>query len=882
MSLPRGEHLGPYEIVEMIGKGGMGEVYRARDTRLHRDVAVKVASNRFNERFGREARAIAQLNHPNICTLFDVGPNFLVMELVGGETLAELMKAGPIPLAESLRIARQIADALDAAHEKGIVHRDLKPGNVKIKPDGTVKVLDFGLAKLGNTPTAPANDESPTITMAATQAGVILGTASYMAPEQAMGKPVDKRADIYAFGAVVFEMVTGKRLHRGSSVTEVLASVIKEEPKWEKVPSRVQKMLHQCLEKDPQKRLRHIGDVMLLVEEEPSPAASVQKSSGQRPWRWPAVALLLSAVAALGWWAPWRAAPKLEALRFQIQETNQFKLTEGANPSVSPDGRWVVFPATGTDGIARLWLRALDSLDAHPLERTESGNGIPPPAYWSPDSRFIVYGLTPGPFSPGKLMRQDISGGPPQVICDVLGAVSGAAWSTDGTILFADNTKRSLQRVSASGGDSSTAIELPTSDLRHLMPQFLPDGRRFLYFRATESSDTVGVYLGSLDLPPSEQSKKPVLFTNRQAYYSRVAGGQLVFLRDRTLFAQPFDADTAVLSGNPAPIADQVASFAPAWAGQFSISDTGVLAYNSGPANSSAQLWIVDRSGKRMQSVGDPGLQESSEFSPDGKRLAATRTDPANGTSNIWVTDLANGRSTKITYGTGRNDSPVWSPDGESIIFSSNRNGVMDLYLRKADGSGEERSVLKTPEDKHATSWIGNHLVFMTNSAQTGFDLWVLSNPEKGNSQAVPYLKTKFMEVAGRISPDGRWVAYTSNEAGQWEIYVRPFDAQRITESAASGRWLVSKGGGSDVRWRSDGKELFYLSPELRISSISVDAAKPYQTQGDSHTLTTPRPINEYASTGDGSRFASVEYGGDGGSKGQLTVVTNWHAALGK
>ena len=400
MALSAGDTLGPYEILTPIGKGGMGEVYRAHDKRLSRDVAIKVSAEHFSERFEREARAIASLNHPNICHVYDVGPNYLVMELIEGPTLGDRLREGAIPLDESLNIARQIAEALEAAHEKGITHRDLKPGNVKIKPDGTVKVLDFGLAKIGGAP-ASQSDHSPTITMGQTQAGMILGTAAYMSPEQAKGKEVDQRADVYSFGVVLYEMVTGSRLHHGESTTEVLASVLKEEPRWEKVPPQVQRLLRRCLEKDPQKRQRHIGDIMALVDEGGAgipPAAGLQ-SSPRRRWLWPAAAVAgLAIVAALVYWAPWRGQTTGPSIRFEIQPTATMTFINGGYPMVSPNGKWVVLPASGSDGVTRMWLRALDSVEVRPLAGTESGNNLPPPVFWSPDSRFIAFSSTPGPF----------------------------------------------------------------------------------------------------------------------------------------------------------------------------------------------------------------------------------------------------------------------------------------------------------------------------------------------------------------------------------------------------------------------------------------------------------------------------------------------------
>jgi predicted Ser/Thr protein kinase len=456
MTFSAGARLGPYELVTLIGVGGMGQVYRARDPRLDRDVAIKVSDERFSERFEREARAVAALNHPNTCHLYDVGPNYLVMELVEGPTLAERIKQGALPLEETLTIARQIADALEAAHEKGITHRDLKPGNIKIKPDGAVKVLDFGLAKLGGTP-AMQSDNSPTLTADQTEAGVILGTAAYMSPEQAKGKPVDQRADIYAFGVVVYEMTTGKQLHHGETTTEVLASVIKEDPPLDKVPVQLRRLLRHCLEKDPQKRQRHIGDVMALVDDIPdTPALSAANPAHSARRIWLGVAFSgLAVAAAIAVWAPWRAQSNLQAVRFQLQPSEKVTfLPVGGLPQLSPDGRWVVFAGLGSDHVVRMWIRALDTVEVRALPGTESQNGIPAGVFWSFDSRFIAFTSNNGPFAPGQLKKLDISGGPPQVICDTTSSVAGGAWNRDGVIVFGLNNG-ALRRVSASGGVSS-------------------------------------------------------------------------------------------------------------------------------------------------------------------------------------------------------------------------------------------------------------------------------------------------------------------------------------------------------------------------------------------------------------------------------------------
>jgi predicted Ser/Thr protein kinase/Tol biopolymer transport system component len=616
----------------------MGEVYRARDSRLNRDVAIKVSAERFTERFEREARAIASLNHPNICHLYDVGSSYLVMELVEGPTLSDRIAEGAMPLAESLEVARQIADALEAAHEKGIVHRDLKPGNVKIKSDGTVKVLDFGLAKMGGTPTAHT-DHSPTITMGGTEAGMILGTASYMSPEQAKGKPVDQRADIYAFGAVLYEMLTGERLHHGETTTEVLASVIREEPRWDKVPAQVQRLLKKCLEKDPQKRLRHIGDVIALVDDAPSKLTAPSRSRlGTVAWIAAGV-VLLAIVAAIVWWAPWRGQPNLQPVRFQIPPSENMVFRPfGGNPVLSPDGRWAVFPATGPDKVTRDWIRALDSVEVRPLVGTERANA---PIFWSWDSRFIAFSTgAAGGVGGGQLKKLDVSGGPAQTICDLPAAVQGGTWNRDGVIVFGTNNNGPIQRVSAAGGVATpvTVLDASRKETGHRWPQFLPDGRHFLYQRTSTDPAFAGIYVGSIDTKPEGQSLKPVLLSDRQAAYTpSLTGGRgdLLFLRDTTLFAQPFDPANSELSGEAVPVTDQVGSFAPGFAGLFSISENGVLAYRAGTSGSLEQLTWVDLQGKAIGTLGDKGHPANPAVSPDGTLIAVSQFDVQRGNSNI-------------------------------------------------------------------------------------------------------------------------------------------------------------------------------------------------------------------------------------------------------
>jgi eukaryotic-like serine/threonine-protein kinase len=888
MPISAGDTLGPYEILASIGKGGMGEVYRARDKRLGRDVAIKVSAEHFSERFEREARAIASLNHPNICHLYDVGPNYLVMELVEGPTLAEHLKEGAIPLDESLNIARQIADALEAAHEKGITHRDLKPGNVKIKPDGTVKVLDFGLAKMGGTPTAQS-DHSPTITIGSeTEAGVILGTAAYMSPEQAKGKPVDQRADVYSFGVVLYEMVTGTRLHRGETTTEVLASVLKEEPRWDKVPPQMQRLLRRCLEKDPQKRQRHIGDVMALVDEGGAgfQSAAGLQSGPRRRWLWPSAAVAgLAAIAAIAYWAPWRSQSTAPSIRFEIQPTASTTFINGGYPMVSPDGKWVVLAALGSDGVTRMWIRALDSVEMRPLTGTESGNNLPPPVFWSPDSRFIAFSSTPGPFSAGQLKKLDISGGPPQTICDVPGAVVGGTWNSDGVIVFGANTGPGLFRVSASGGVAApvTILDRSRQEGAHRFPRFLPDGHRFLYLRISNKPENLGIYVGSIDTKPEEQSLKPLLLTDRQAMYApSLAGGpgRLVFLRDTTLFAQPFDPARLELSGEPVPVADQVGSFAEANAGLFSVSASGVLAYRVGAGGGQRRLTWFDPQGKVVGTVGDKGPYADPAISPDGTRVAVTQLDRQSGNSNIWMLDLARGNSAKVTFSSGRNGNAVWSPDGKSIAYASNREGPLDIYRRNADGSGEETLLLKSDQDKTPSGWSrdGRFLLYTTVDPKTREDLWVL--PLQGDRKAFPILVTQFQEFEARFSPDGHWIVYASTESGSPEIYVRPFAGEKGSEAASGGKWLISKGGGDYPSWRGDGKELFYSTTSLQRMAVAVNAEKAFQPGAPRQLFNIPLLIAGDVSA-DGKRFLYAAPEGSN-APSPFMVVTNWQATLKK
>jgi len=866
MPLSAGDKLGPYEVLSAIGAGGMGEVYRATDTRLHREVAVKISAERFSERFEREAKAIASLNHPNICTLHDVGPNYLVMELVEGPTLAERINQGPIPLDEALKIARQIGDALEAAHEKGIVHRDLKPGNVKIKPDGTVKVLDFGLAKMGGAPASPS-ENSPTLTMGETKAGVILGTAAYMAPEQARGKQVDKRADIWSFGVVLNEMVTGRRLFRGEDLTEVLASVIKEEPRWDAVPPKLQRLLRACLEKDPKLRLRDIGDAWRLLEEPPPPSTAASDPSRPRVGTggWIAAGVFALAAAAVSVVHFREQAPVAEPVRFEVPPPakNNFDVYL----ALSPNGRHLAFTATGVDGLIRIWVRDLETLEARPLNGTEGAGSL----MWSPDSRAIAFGVGQ------QLKKVDIAGGPPLTLCASPNTVGSGAWSKSGMIVFGGRGAGPLRQVSEAGGAPSPVTELEGGGY-HSFPSFLADGRHFVYYRSAGGVEKAGIYLGSLDSKPHDQSSKRMLATSFGAVYGpspNGGSGRVLFLRDGTLMAQPFDEKRLEFAGEAVPVAEHVGSTNQY--GNFSAAENGSLVYRTGSAGNTQLTWL-DSQGKALNPVGEPGQYAMMALAPDATRAVFRRT----GGGDLWLMEFAHGVSTRFTFTQqGLNDYPVWSPDGKYVVFASNRTGRYELYRKTANGAGEDELLLQTDQDKFPTSWSrdGRFLLYNSIDQKTARDIWVL--PMEGDRKQIPFLRTEFDEGWGAFSSDAHWIAYVSGESGSFELFVRPFTAPGSgSPGAAAGKWQVSKGGALTATpfWRADGKELYYRSPSGALMAVDVNASPTFQS-GAPHRLFDVLAAAPLGVTADGKRFLAAVPQQESGPQA-ITVVLNWQAGL--
>jgi len=835
MPISAGEQLGPYQILAPIGKGGMGEVWKARDPRLGRDVAVKVSAQQFTDRFEREARAIAALNHPNICTLFDVGPNYLVMELIDGPTLADRIAQGPIPLEEALAIARQIADALEAAHEKGIVHRDLKPANIKVKPDGSVKVLDFGLAKSAEQVELTA--DSPTML---SMAGTILGTAAYMAPEQARGRPTDKRADIFAFGIVLHEMVTGKRLFGGEDASEMLAKVIRDEPDISDAPPRIHRLLAECLRKDPRKRLRDIGDVWRLLDDASPAPAAVPATAGAPQWfqwLWPAAAaLLLLSTGALAFVHFRETPPALAPMRFEVSPPPK---TTIESFSLSPDGRKLVFTARAMDGRRTLWLRALDSLQMRELPGTQGA--VLDPA-WSPDSQFVAF------LAEGNLKKIDVSGGTPQALAPYTNPADGVSWGRQDVILF--SSAAVLNRIPASGGEVTavTALDTKRGEAVQIRPFFLPDGKHFLYYRVMSKEQSAnGVYVGSLETKPAEQGQKRLLESPAGALYTASArGGNLLFLRGEALMSQPFDPGRLALTGSAVQLADRVST--DSFDGLFSSSTNGVLAYAL-TGGGFRQLTWFDRQGKVLGHAGESAGRDELSLSPDGTRVAEGRMDDK-GTWVVWGLDLARGVSTRLTFENGGAGNGTWSPDGSQIVYAPGGGASSDLYRKPANGAGQGELLFHSSEVKAPLDWSrdGRFLLFSQGGKNSSSDLWVL--PMEGEHKPFAYLATPFDEGQAKFSPDGRWVVYTSNESGTKEVYVQPFPM------STGGKWPISNGGGSQPRWSRDGKELFYFTPDSTLMAVSVNA------NGATFQPGVPKPL-----------FRAAVLGGNGGASG---VAWRW------
>jgi Tol biopolymer transport system component len=874
-----------YRITAKLGEGGMGVVYRATDTKLNRDVAVKVLPDSFAAdpdrltRFTREAQLLASLNHPNIAAIYGVEERALVLELVEGATLAGRIAGGPIPVDEALPIARQIAEALEYAHEKGIIHRDLKPANVKITPEGRVKVLDFGLAKaMASEASASGRPEaSPTLTMRATVAGVILGTAAYMSPEQARGQETDKRADIWSFGVLVYEMLTGRKLFDAPTVSDTLAAVLRADLDWSALPaalpSNIRTMLRRCLDRDPKRRLRDIGDARIELEqpatEETAPAAvPVPRRSLIVSW---ILAAVMTVVAAAVTAIHVRESPPAVPLtRFDVfpPEKGGFSAWIG----VSPDGRYLGFTASGADGIPRVWVRPIDSLQARMLPGTDGTVTF----FWSPDSRYVVFQ------SAGKLKKIDVSGGPPQTLCDGVGLLLGGSWNADGVIVFGSNNGPIL-RVSAAGGAASpvTKLEQGRDEGNHTDPTFLPDGRHFLYLRRSVRTENSGIYVGSIDVRPEQQSLKRIQAADFSFGYAPPRNGstaRLLFLREESLMAQAFDERRFEMAGEPAPIAEQVGtSITRAY---FSVSLNGVLAYRGGSGPSSELRWF-DREGHNLGRAGEPGDYRDMALSKDASRVAYSQPSKG-GDLQIWTLDNERAINTRLGFLADGSRAPVWSSDSKYVAFSSARGNA--IYVKDAANSGSERPVLQTGMAKFVNDWSLDGRYLLYTETATSLDLFALPDPlGTGERKPIPVANSGFSESQGQFSPDGRWVAYASDESGRFEIYVVPFPPG----DGRTGKSLVSSAGGRQPRWRADGKELYYLGPDSSVMAVDTQTDPVFQ-RATPHALfrspTIPYAANtqhRYDATRDGKKFLMVNVL-VGGPSSPVTVVLNWETGLKK
>jgi len=852
--LAPGDTVAHYRIQEKLGEGGMGVVYKASDSRLGRSVALKFVKTEFNSRSQREARAVASLNHPNICTLHDVGPNYLVMELVEGPTLAERIAKGPIPIPEALEIARQIAEALEAAHEKGIVHRDLKPANIKLTADGKVKVLDFGLAKA----LLPVAEDSPTMTVSGT--GMILGTAAYMSPEQASGKPVDKRADIWSFGVVLWEMLTGRRLFEGETITQTLADVLRGPIDFDKLPREtpgaIKNLLRRCLDRNLKNRLRDIGEARVAIEA----GETVESAPGaRRPW----LAWSVAAAATLG-------LATLAVLHFREQPPEsaapvRFNVPlEGfITAPISPDGRKLAFiEATG-----RLKVYSLETGQVYDL--TDSA-GAPP--IWSPDGRFLAY------LSRKQIRKIAVTGGTPVTITDMPRPLGEMAWNQDDVIVFVD-LRLGLFRVPASGGVpvQITALDPTREEDRHWGPSFLPDGRHFVYTRGSTDREKSGIYIGSVDAKPEQQSSVRLLANHWQATYVASAdplSGYLLFIRDDNLMAQPFDNRRMVLTGAATTLAEGVAQYGSGGGGgraYYSASREGIHVMQQSPL----QLTWYDRAGKVLGTVGEPAVFYGRPvISPDGTRVAVSKR--IGDDASIWLLDSRDGEATRFTFGSEFAAFPAWSPDSSRIIFVSNRGGTQNLYEKPVNGGKEEEILLKSKEVKEGNDWSRDGRFLFYSAADPKTNICVL--PLEGNKKPVPFLATEFYESSPAISPDGRWVAYNSNESGRTEVYVRSFAMSADgTAVNAGGKWQISKEGGGGPRWRADGRELYYRQGHTIMAvEITTDpsfrAGKLQPLGVDTQVAWTAAP--------DGQRFLVQAF--MNGGRDPHEVILNWQSALKK
>jgi len=872
--LDAGTKLGSYEITGALGAGGMGEVYRARDAKLGRDVALKVLPQAFARdadrmaRFQREAKVLASLNHPNIATIHGLedsgSTHALVMELVEGPTLADRIRQGPIPVDEALKIAKQICDALEYAHERGIVHRDLKPANVKVTNDDAVKVLDFGLAKaLEGDASSIDISTSPTLSRMATQQGVLLGTAAYMSPEQAKGKSVDRRADIWAFGCVLYEMLTGKQVFTGETVTDTLAAVIKEEPDWSRLPKgtpmRVRVLLQRCLQKDPKQRLRDIGDARISLDEvlsgapDPSlggPAPQISAAPWRRALPW-ALGFLAAAITGVAVWTL-KPSPSKPVTRTAINLPPGQRLAGFGDLAlaISPDGSQLAYVAT-TEGAGgetrRIYLRRMDSLEANPIPGTEGA--VDP--FFSPDGQWLGF------FAGGKMQKISVNGGAAQTLADD-STPEGASWGSQGTIVFSHGAQF-LQQVSDTGGIPQQLTHIEKGEIGHIWPEFFPGGKAVAF---EGGPGIVAQAIGA-----SERRN----LTQGGASPRYLSSGYLIYALAGNLMAVPFDLRRLELKGTPVPVVQDVMQRQAPAPAQYSVSATGSLVYVAGSAQASqSKLVWVSRSGGEQPLPAPARDYGVLRLSPDGRSVALTSR------GQIWIYDLVRDTLTRLTFEGGLNGLPVWTPDGKRIAFSSDREGALNIFWKMADGSGGLDRLTSSERIQAPFSWSPNGQLLSFLQYDPAPAIWVLRLSDR---KAQPFLQTAANEGAPEFSPDGRWIAYASDESGRREVYVQPYPGP-------GGKWQISTDGGSEPVWSRNGRELFYRTGD-KVMAVEIatepgfSAGKPKMLFEGHYLSTTSEPGPYFDVSPDGQKFLMLKpVTQEQATPTQINVVLNWTEEL--